>query len=53
MGVNAYFGTRRTNMPHETPKYVPGKSKFEIDYYKHNFSSIKPGSNTRNVGKIR
>ena len=32
MGVNAYFGPRITNIPHETPNYGPGKYKFEIDY---------------------
>ena len=25
MGVNASFGTRRTNRPHATPNYGPGK----------------------------
>ena len=34
MRVNAYFGPRRTNIPHATPNYGPGKSRFGIDYYK-------------------
>ena len=25
MGVNYYFGPRRTNRPHATPNYIPGK----------------------------
>ena len=33
MGVNCYFGPGRKNRPHATPNYVPGQSKFEIDYY--------------------
>ena len=33
MGVNDYFGPRRTNIPHTTPNYGPEKSKFEVDYY--------------------
>ena len=31
MGVNYYFGIRRTNIPHAKPNYGPGKSKFEIE----------------------
>ena len=34
MGVNSYFVPRRTNRPHATPNYGPGKSKFDIDYYR-------------------
>ena len=34
MGVNTYFGPRRNNIPHTTPNYGPGKSKFEVDYYR-------------------
>ena len=33
MRVNDYVCRRRTNRPHETPNYEPGKSKFEMDYY--------------------
>ena len=32
MGVSAYFGPKRKNIPHATPNYGPGKSKFEVDY---------------------
>ena len=28
MGVNSCFGPRRTNIPHATPNYGPGQSKF-------------------------
>ena len=31
--VNAYFGSKKINRPHTTPKYGPGKSKFEVNYY--------------------
>ena len=34
MVANDYFGPRRTNRPHSTPNYGPGKSKFEIYYYR-------------------
>ena len=34
MGVNTYFGPRRNNIPHTTPNCGPGKSKFEVDYYR-------------------
>ena len=33
MGLNDSFSPRRINIPHATPNYGPGKSKFEIDYY--------------------
>ena len=33
MGVNSYFGPIIINRPHATPKYEPGKSKFDNDYY--------------------
>ena len=33
IGINAYFLPRRTNRPHATPHYGPGKFKFEVDYY--------------------
>ena len=28
MVVNAYFGSKKINRPHTTPKYGPGKSEF-------------------------
>ena len=34
MGVNDYFGSIRTNITHAEPNYGPGKSKFEVDYYR-------------------
>ena len=37
IGVNDYFGPRRTNRPHATPNYRPGKYKCEIDYYRHKY----------------
>ena len=37
MGLNAYFGPRRTNRPHGTPNYGPGKSNFEINYYRQTY----------------
>ena len=33
MRMNDYFGPRRTNKPYATPKYGPGKSNFDFDYY--------------------
>ena len=30
MGVNSYFGPRRTNRPHETPNYGLDKYKYEV-----------------------
>ena len=32
--INAYFVTTITNIPHATPNYGPGQSKFEIYYYR-------------------
>ena len=37
MVLNAYFGPIRTNRPHETPNYGPGKYKFEVDYYRQKY----------------
>ena len=34
MGVNAHFGPTKTNIPYTAPKYRPGQSKFQIDYYR-------------------
>ena len=39
MVVNAYFDPRRTNRPHETSNYGPGKYKFEVDYYRQTYFS--------------
>ena len=39
MGVNAYFDTRRANIPHATPNYEHGKSKCEVEYYKQRYCS--------------
>ena len=37
MVFNDYFGHRRTNIPQETPNYGPGRSKFEIYYYRQTY----------------
>ena len=34
MGVNIYSVPRQTNRPHETPNNGPGKSKYEVYYYR-------------------
>ena len=47
MGVNAYFGPLWTNTPHATPKYGPGKSKFEFDYYRQPYCSPEEVARTR------
>ena len=47
MGVNAYFGPRRTNRPHKTPNYVPGIYKFEVDYHRHIYCSPEKLSRIR------
>ena len=39
MGVDAYSGPIRTNTPHARPNYGPGKSKFEVDYYRQTYHS--------------
>ena len=39
MGVNAYFGSSRTNSPHATPNYGTVKSMFEVDYYRQVYCS--------------
>ena len=41
MGLNNYFGPRIKNRPHASPNYGPGKSKFEVDYYRQTFVSWK------------
>ena len=37
MGVNNYFRPIWKNRPHATPTYGPGKSKFEVDYYRQTY----------------
>ena len=32
VGVNAYFGSKITNLPLPTPKYGQGNTKYNIDY---------------------
>ena len=46
MVINPYFDTRQTNTPHPTLNYVPGKYKFEFDYYRHKY--CPPGKVARN-----
>ena len=41
MVVNAYYCPRITNKPHENTNYGYGKSKFEIDYYRHTYGFIQ------------
>ena len=38
-GVDDYFGTRSTNIPHATPNYEPEKSKFDVNYYRKTYFS--------------
>ena len=55
MGVNDYFGPRQTNRPHETPNYLPRKSKFEVDYYRQMYFSTEKvvhQKKTRNIMSI-
>ena len=49
LGENAYFGPIRTDIPHATPNYGPGKSKFEMDYYRQTFVFQKNGSYTMKI----
>ena len=35
--MNKYFGSRRTNRPHETPNYGPGKCKLDIYYHRNTY----------------
>ena len=37
MGVNTYFGTRRTNIQHSNTNYGPEKSRVEIGYYRQKY----------------
>ena len=39
--VNAYFGPIWKNIPHVTPNYGPGKTKFEVDFYRQKYCSPK------------
>ena len=41
MGLNPYFFPIRTNIPHPATNYGSGKSKFEINYYRHTYSFPK------------
>ena len=51
MEVNALFGPRRTNIPHKTHKYGPGKSKFEVHYYRQTYSFPEKVAHIRKTGK--
>ena len=53
MGVNVYFVPRQNNRPHATPKYGPGKFKFEVDYHRQTYFSTGKVSHIRKTGKIR
>ena len=39
MGVNTYFGPRRTSRTHATPNYRPVTSESEVDYYRQTYFS--------------
>ena len=41
MRVNAYYGPRQTNRPHETLNCGPVKSYFEVGYYKETYCYTK------------
>ena len=53
MGVIAYFGPRQTNIPHATPNYRHGKSKFEVDYYRQTYFSSEKLAHIRKNWKNR
>ena len=53
MGVNVYFGSIWTNIPHATPNYVPIKSDFEVDYYRQTYFPPEKVYNIRKTGKTR
>ena len=37
VGVNTYFGTRRTNRPHPKPRYGLGNTKYNMGYYRQSY----------------
>ena len=39
IGVNDYFGLRRTNIPHVTPNYETVKYKYEVEYSRQTYCS--------------
>ena len=45
MGVNDYFGPRRTNILHVITNYGYLKDKFEIDYYRQAYCSLEKMAN--------
>ena len=51
MGINAYFGPRRTNRPHATPNYGTRKSRFEVDYYRKTYFSPEKVAHNRKICK--
>ena len=51
MGVNSYFGPRRTNRPHATPNYGPVKSKSEVYYYRQTYFLQKKYLISEKTGK--
>ena len=51
IGVNAYFPPRRTNKPHETPNYVPGKSKSKFIITDRHIALQNTGLYPKKIGK--
>ena len=47
MKLYIYFGPKRENWPHATLNHGPGKSKFEVYYYRETYFS------TEKVARIR
>ena len=45
--MNDYFYPIKTNIPHATPNYGPGKYILEVDYYRHTYFSAGKLAHTR------
>ena len=51
MGVNDYFGPRLTHRPHAAPKYGPGKSNYEVNYYRQTYYHPEKVAYIKKTGK--